>query len=254
MAATSQTKWAGLIMQGGDREAFLQVLTGLSVLYQQPFNAVLIDLYWQALQRFAFKDVKSALEAHISDPDKGQYLPKPADVVRYLVGSRDTKALAAFSKVTQAIRRVGGYQSVVFDDPLIHTVIEDMGGWMLLCQMTQKELAFRMQEFIQRYAGFITHPPTSYPKQLVGLTEHHNRLSAYPLAPPLLIGQPDKALAVYTGGEEITLPYHPLNRVPAKQAAWSPLPDNLTQLPPREEGKVLRMKAIDKTEGEDAAR
>jgi hypothetical protein len=53
---------------------------------------------------------------------------KPSDVVRYLEGSTSCQALQAWSKVMQAVKTIDQYDSVVFDDSLIHAVIHDMGG------------------------------------------------------------------------------------------------------------------------------
>jgi hypothetical protein len=38
--------------------------------------------------------------------------------------------------------QVGAYQSVVFDDPLIHLVLEDLGGWIKICSTLIKDLIF----------------------------------------------------------------------------------------------------------------
>jgi len=65
-------------------------------------------------------------------------MPKPADIIRAIKGNSQTQSLQAWSKVEDAIRLVGPYRSVVFDDLAIHGVLQEMGGWVKLCQALGK--------------------------------------------------------------------------------------------------------------------
>ena len=177
-------------------------MMGVGTLYGKSINELVVELYWQALQRFDFADVKEALQACVANPDSGQFMPKPADVVRYLEGSSQTQALRAWSAVVEAIRRVGGGTSVVFDDFLIHAVISDMGGWIGLCRVMEEELPFRGNEFTKRYAGFVAHPPLAYPKQLTGFYEQQNCVNGQPVDPLVFIGDREKAVLVHQGGSD----------------------------------------------------
>ena len=47
------------------------------------------------------------------------------------------------------MQRVGAYQSVAFDDPVIHAVIEDLGGWTKLCRSDLKELSYMEHRFLR---------------------------------------------------------------------------------------------------------
>lgn len=193
-----------------DLPEFTEVMTGVCVLYGKPMSDALMELYWRALESFEFGVVKAAFEAHVGNPDTGQFMPKPADVVRYVHGSSQTRGLLAWSKVTQAMRSVGLYQSIVFDDPFIHAVIEDMSGWINLCMTLTKDLPFRANEFEKRYAAYVLHPPARYPKQLVGLYETQNSLNDHPVKPPLLFGDKERALVVLQDGRERPLTVHVL--------------------------------------------
>src|SRR5262249_41248898 len=99
-------------MTNADMTKFVKLMTGLGILYGKPMSEQLIDIYWQALQSFSFSAVKEAFNAHVRNPDTGQYLPKPADVVRYVEGTGATQALQAWSQVIRTIRSVGCYDSV----------------------------------------------------------------------------------------------------------------------------------------------
>ncbi len=133
--------------------------------------AHLIDIYWQVLKQYELEDVQNAFQSHIQNPDCGQFLPKPADIVRLIEGSGETKALLAWAKVERAVIQIGSYQSVVFDDPLIHAVIEDMGGWVKLCSMKNEQMPFYANEFQKRYMGYVNKKPESTPKTFIwGIT------------------------------------------------------------------------------------
>jgi len=199
-------------MNADDIPKFTELMTGICVLYGKSPSDALMELYWRALESFDFEVVKTALEAHVSNSDSGQFMPKPADVMRYVQGSSQTQGLLAWSKVMQAVKSVGLYQSIVFDDPLIHAVIEDMGGWINLCMTPTKDAPFRANEFEKRYAAYVLHPPLHYPKQLIGLTEGQNRMNGYlsAIKPPLLLGDKARALSVLQDGREKPLTVHVL--------------------------------------------
>jgi len=184
-------------MNPSNLNEFTQLLTELCVLYKMPVSERFIELYWDVLVPFSFAEVKAAFQAHLKHPDTGQFMPKPADVMRYLRGGSQAQALQAWSKVATAIRTVGAYTSVVFDDSIIHVVIIEMDGWISLCQTLLKDLPFRAREFEKRYAAYVLHPPTDYPHQLIGLEEQHNRLNHHAVKPPLFIGNPEQALKVF---------------------------------------------------------
>jgi hypothetical protein len=206
-------------MQANDQPEFLRLMASLGSLYGKPMDKPLVEMYWGALQQFGLPEVKRALQAHIHHPDTGQYMPKPADVVRHLQGSSRTQALQAWSAVVQAVRQVGGYSSVVFDDPVIHAVITDMGGWLNLCAMTVDELPFRGHDFTARYAGYVGHPPAQYPHMLTGRLAYQNGI--YGLSePPIFLGNREKAAQIYQQGIREPLP------IPRSECAFMPFIPN----------------------------
>lgn len=189
-------------METNDMPAFAQIMAGLGELYGKPVSEALIELYWIALKRFDIANIRQAVNMHINNPDAGQFMLKPADIVRYLEGNANTKALQAWTKVIHAMRQVGHYDSVVFDDLLIHAVIYDMGGWVEFCKVTEKDLSFRAREFEKRYECYLIHKPMNYPKQLTGLIDANNVARGFKANPPFLIGDEKLASQVYLSGKD----------------------------------------------------
>lgn len=191
-----------------DLTKFSTVLNGMGELYGKTISELLMDIYWQVLKRFELPTVLQAFEFHINHPDKGQYFPRPSDIVRFIEGSEEDRALQAWTTVVKAITQVGVYRTVVFDDPLIHAVIEDMGGWVKLCEVRFDELSFRAQEFQKRYKAFIHKAPKRYPKYCCGIIEGENARRGYPIAPHLIVGDLKKAEQVMLTGGGLPLLVH----------------------------------------------
>lgn len=188
-------------MKLNDKIRFTECLVGLCTLYGKQINTFLLEIYWQACAKFELADVQRALHAHINNPDQGQFMPKPADIVRYLQGSGGAQALRAWSLVLQAMQGVGCYSSVVFDDVIIHAVITEMSGWVHLCKTQADELPYKAREFERRYASYVLQPPQTYPAVLTGIIEWQNKAQGYHYGDnPILVGDMAKARLVYQGG------------------------------------------------------
>jgi hypothetical protein len=180
-----------------EHKQFVAVMTVLAEFYDKPFSEGAIALWWSLLKKYPLKRIVEAVEAHCADPEHGRYPPKPADLVGRLDGLAGDLALEAWSKTLKAIRRIGAWDSVLFDDPKIHAVIDDMGGWVKLCSTEDKQLPFVAKEFCERYKGS---KAETWPKILQGIAEIENRASGMPVMPPTVIGDKSKALLTYEQG------------------------------------------------------
>lgn len=181
-------------MQQGDALAFREVIEGVYSFYGKECSRFAADVWWQALKPYDLVAVRDALGRHCVNPDNGQWLPKPADVVRLLEGSTLDSAVAAWTKVDRAIQSVGTYATVVFDDALIHCVIADMGGWPQLGQKKVDEWPFVAKEFQQRYRAYKSRRQTpAYPPKLIGIFDQQNRQEGHTDQVPVLIGDDARA-------------------------------------------------------------
>ncbi|EKE01121.1 MAG: hypothetical protein ACD_21C00209G0005 [uncultured bacterium] len=192
-------------MLNQDLSRFAMLITGIGEVYGKSFTSVAIDIYWSVLKAFKFEEVQAAFYRHLKNPDVGRFLPKPADVVMAIDGTSQNQALQAWTKVDSAIQRFGSYSSVVFDDALIHAVIEDMGGWQKLCLASTKQLLFDSKEFQERYRGYVIQKPVRYPKYFIGIIESKNSSGGYIFSPPVLIGDREKAKQVVATGSYVFL-------------------------------------------------
>ncbi|MES1989243.1 MAG: DUF6475 domain-containing protein [Pseudomonadota bacterium] len=188
-------------MKQQDYDEFDETLSAVSEQYSKTLSEGVKMLYWQGLIDYDLKAVQQALYRHIRNPDNGQFMPKVADIIKMLQGSTQDSALTAWAKVDKAVRSVGTQVSVAFDDPLIHKVLQDMGGWLGLGQKTENDWPFVAKEFENRYRGFkARNEVVEYPKMLIGLYDASNLPNGYKESKPVLIGNKETAEQVYLGG------------------------------------------------------
>jgi len=209
-------------MQNSDYDKFCTLWRAAWELRGKVPTAGILELCFEALRDHELSDISAALSRHALDPDVGQYTPKPADVIRFLSGGKEARAISAFTVAMKAAARIGAYQTVVFDDPLIHAVIADMGGWQQFCHTDigedAEKMPFLQREFCRRYVGCMMRPATQYPRALTGIIEQHNRTHGYVdrVPAPLLIGDKRRAEQVYLGGaDRLRLEHQPMTDIVA---------------------------------------
>ena len=184
-------------MNQSDYDNFVDVMQLVSEQYGKKPSDGLISLYWQGLKAYEFPSVREAIGKHLANTDTGQFMPKIADIIRMMQGTSLDSALSAWSKVDRAMRDVGPYETVVFDDPIIHKVLHDMGGWLMLSEKTENDWPFIAKEFENRYRGFKSrNERIEYPARLIGLFEANNTKEGRAVTAPILIGDKTKAIDV----------------------------------------------------------
>jgi len=184
-----------------DKKRFVTLLTGVADYYGKELASGVIGLYWQGLKQYDIEGVEKALWAHTQNPDSGQWMPKIADVTKMLQGRTADQAALAWSKVDGAVRRVGCYADVVFDDALVHRVLHDMGGWLQLAMKTENDWPFIAREFENRYRGYrMRGEAPEYPPVMIGMANAQNGETGMALQEPVLVGDRALALQVLAGG------------------------------------------------------
>ncbi|AVF41568.1 hypothetical protein AL486_19130 [Pandoraea apista] len=193
-------------MKPSDSAEFFSLISNVYAFYRQDYSDFVGQVWWGAMKVFDLAAVRDALGRHAANPDAGQFLPKPADVVKMLEGSTQDAALLAWHKVDKAVREVGTYASVAFDDALIHRVVFEMGGWVSLGTKDESEWPFLKNEFVNRYRGYRGRSQVpEYPPLLIGIAETTNTRAGFQSQGPVLIGNADAARAVVAGGSDTPL-------------------------------------------------
>jgi hypothetical protein len=190
-------------MKPDDKPRFKELLEGVMSYYRQDTSTFILDLWWQACQSFDFEQVQKAMTKHATDPDVGQFAPKVADIVRQLSGTKTDQALLAWGKVLEAMQRIGQYQDVVFDDPAIHTVVMDLGGWAKVCQTLESEISYLQHRFCEMHRAYTGRGQFDFPGMLVGTRSPDEAYlqRGIPVPAPIFIGNQELANKVYLSGK-----------------------------------------------------
>lgn len=186
-------------MHPHDKKRFAEILFSTMEIYDKQPSKRSVGMYWNILSGFPIEQVEAAFTAHLTDPKDGKFQPKPADIVRHIVGTKEdrkTQAEAAWHRVTSNLDR---YNSAVFDDPAIHyALMIGFGSWETVCDFDQDKFACQQsyRSFISAYMSYSGQP---YMPRLAGIYE-----IAAALGPTQYEvhyhGDKDRALAVESGG------------------------------------------------------
>jgi hypothetical protein len=189
-------------MKQNDEQKFCAALMAVAAVHRVELSQQVMRLYWSALEQYEVEEVMHALTVLMRDPDCGQWMPKPADVVRVIDGGKASKSALAWERVDKAMRCAGGNSSVVFDDPIIHAALSTLGQWPELCATATDELHFLRQRFEKAYQAMCLSPPKGWPKKLIGRYEAYNAPRGLATEQPIPIGDVGKCREVYRAGKD----------------------------------------------------
>jgi hypothetical protein len=189
-------------MQANDRAELTQLVSDVLGYYRQQVSPFTLQVWLQAMQPFDMEQVRKAMSQHATDAERGQFAPKVADIVRILQGTVTDRAMLAWGKVHDAMGSVGAYTDVVFDDAVIHAVIEDLGGWPKCCRQPVDELSYLQHRFCEGYRAYASRGQFDYPKRLPGDRSADAEYEKRGLPPPkpAVVGDREKARLVYRAG------------------------------------------------------
>ncbi len=149
---------------------FKEYMATLCELHDRTVSKLLTDLYWKVLEPFDDEECEKAFKEIIYSC---RFFPKPADFREVILGKKSNRATEAWIEVLNSVARIGNYQSVKFSDPIIHSVINAMGGWPQLCQMEAKEEKWKQKEF-ERLYEVLSERGGKHPDYLPGTHEMEN--------------------------------------------------------------------------------
>lgn len=189
-------------MQAEQYDEFRDLITDCMAFYRRDVTPFVMDVWWQAAKPFEIEQVRRALTTHTMDPEAGKFAPMPGDLVRVLQGTVTDRAMLAWGKVFDAMSRIGARHSLVFDDPAIHAVVEDLGGWAKICRGETKDIGYLQHRFCEAYKAYAGKGNFAYPSILGGDVSPAHEWRAVGLEPPkpAVIGDREAARRVYLGG------------------------------------------------------
>lgn len=194
-------------MEITDKKIFAEMWGAVrSDVYDKPVSAAGISLIFNTLKRFSVDQVREGIELHVNDVQSGNFPITPAHVVAQIEGRGDDRGGSAWRKLYGAIGSVGNYSDVVFDDPIIHAIVDNEGGWQHVSLMTDEDTKFLQARFNKQYNGYVSKSGQfEYPRVLRGATNADRTAKGLPPVAPETVGDVERCRMVYRGGIETTL-------------------------------------------------
>lgn len=134
-------------------------------------SALKIELYYQILGKYDIEQLSTAVQSMIAARVYPSF-PKPAEIIEAIQGKTEERAIKAWIEVVKALREIGTHQSVKFNNPVIHSVIEAMGGWLEIGKTRTDDMKWKQKEFERLYS--IMEAQGNHPEYLPGQSEISN--------------------------------------------------------------------------------
>ena len=187
-------------MKPADRTEFAALILAAAEMKQQRPSEAALEMYWEVLRDLPLEDFKRGLYATLRDPERGRFMPVPADILHF---ARPQKtSLVAWKEVEDAIFRFGVYQSVQFADQVTNAVLHDMGGWIWINQQNLED-PWTQREFERRYNDYRLQEIRSTDR-LIGFFELDNGNKNLPewIPKTITIGEAGAARQLPSGGHK----------------------------------------------------
>lgn len=102
-------------MSPSDKAEFARAVSATMEVYAQSVSKEAVAMWWAVLQGYSLDEVKQALTAHLSDPERGRFAPRPADVIAK-IPTGHPEANEAWAMVASAIGDEGA--TLVITEPM----------------------------------------------------------------------------------------------------------------------------------------
>jgi hypothetical protein len=166
-------------MENGRRAEIIheQVLI-LAEAYGLPISEARQQIYVEALMDLDPAKVKAGVGYIIKTRTFAGNLPTVAEIREAVQNSgkpMESRAAIAWDKALYALHHIGTYESVAFDDPIIHHIIVQWGGWTEFGDWNADQTHWKRKDFIALYEAYARSGTLPDPNQhLIGLTEYEN--------------------------------------------------------------------------------
>lgn len=155
-----------------NKKTFAENMELMSENFGKEMSETFTKLYWQ---RFKDMSDEAFKEMCLKAIDTLKWFPKIAELKELVQIKLEDRALIAWHTL---INSLSYYQSVCFEDRVINTCVNELGGWLHLCSMSERELNFKRKEFLELYKIY-SKSNIEHPKKLVGYFEQHNRAHGF---------------------------------------------------------------------------
>lgn len=160
-----------------DFDRFRDVVVATAEALGTQISAQRVAIYFEDLCDL---DIDVIVRAFAQHRRESEFFPSIAKIRNLVLGDPKDLAVLAWDRYVAAVRHIGSYESVDFSDPVMHAVIDALGGWQTqaerLPDITMQADAFGYQrhEFIERYRAYGRKLPGRTRPYLPGIFELTN--------------------------------------------------------------------------------
>ncbi len=134
-----------------DRERLLQTLAATYAYYERELSEFIVQVWLDDLEGHPIDAVCAAFTAHRRDPQRGQWLPKTADILRHLGRDDGANGQLAWGKVME-IASNGGRGRL--DDAAAFEAVRSIGGISAVQRADSQQTQWLQKRFLEAYSVY----------------------------------------------------------------------------------------------------
>ena len=210
-------------MNTQDKSRFASSLMAMATVFDKPVTPQLTEIYFRALDGFTADEVEHGISKACSTL---KFFPKPVELIECITGGSGNladKAMIEACRVLEAIKSIGTYSTVCFDDAVTQAVIvQQFGGWAKFADMLEENEKWFVKDFVSGYQAFARQNVRHY-GALPGISHAQNALTGREREEkPIYIGDVEKAKAIHAQGKLTELPAgEGMRHISTGLAQWS---------------------------------
>lgn len=141
-------------MNTQDQSQFKELLLTISEVYNHVFTEAQTKIWWNIFKPYSLEEFNKGVYAYLSCPNQGMFNPKPASIIKMIIGSEKAcddeiylDGVFAWDEVVNCIK--GNYGCPKELDSVVFLV----GGIGELKKLTVYEMNFKRKEFLDIYTA-----------------------------------------------------------------------------------------------------
>lgn len=167
-------------MKTTDRKQLYKLMAILAEEYTEgkSISKLKAELWFNELKMYPIEAIEQAIKKIIRTRTVNNY-PKISEVIKEIEGTQEDKIIEKWLLVKETITKIGAYQTVSFEDHVINSIIDEMGGWDNVCTVNINDLKWMQKDFEKLYP--ILAKRNTHPKVLLGVADQVNRTNSRPI-------------------------------------------------------------------------
>ena len=108
-------------------------------------------IWLQSTRDISDEQFDRAIQMHIEDPQRGRWLPKPADIIGAINGDKDEASLIAWGRIIEAARAGGARIGL---DEAASSALRDIGGMAAVQRSDESQNSYLQRRFCDSFKAY----------------------------------------------------------------------------------------------------